>query len=207
MTHTFKRDGRVVQLLNTATGGSWGVYNLGTNFAVGTNANDFGGGFQFGVSASFSLKDVIDFADFTDLFDRYKILKVVLKIMYQTNIGSGSTSILPVMNYSFDCDDADIPTSQNDVSRKGYAKTKILNANRPFSWVCRPRISKQVYDGNTPAYSSERPCWLDCTNTDVPHFAFKAWLRNCPAGNVDNNSQFSQITIQPVYYLALKDTQ
>ena len=207
MTHTFKRDGRVIQILNSQTDGSWGVFNLGTNFAVGTNSPDFGGGFQFPVSASFSLKDVIDYTDFTDLFDRYKITKVVLKIMYQTNIGVGSNGILPVMNYTFDCDDADLPVNQQDVTRKGYVKTKILNANRPFSWVCKPRISKQVYDGLNAAYMSERPCWLDCTNPDVPHFAFKAWLRNCPIGTVENNSQFAQITIQPVYYLALKDTQ
>lgn len=214
LTHMFKREGAVVRISNKGDptnptypylishAGGWILSNVATD--------TFSSTYQFGVSATFRLSDVLSPQDFTLLFDRYKIVKVVLKIMYQSNISTadGLSNLLPIMNYTFDADDATVPGTLESVTTKGYVKNKILNANRPFSWVCKPRIDKVVYNnGITTAFTSEKACWIDCESNSVDHFAFKAWVNNFPRGTGDDSNVMSQLTIQPVYYLAFKDSQ
>lgn len=210
LTHMFKREGAVVRINNTGMGAAAYLNTTANGWQLSYQANDtFASTQQFGIAASFRLKDVLTPTDFTDLFDRYKIVKVVLKMMYQSNVSSAypGSDLLPIINYSFDADDAEVPPNLETVTTKGYCKNRVLNANRPFSWVCKPRIDKQIYnDGITTAYSSERACWIDCQNPTVQHFAFKAWVNNFPLGQGDAGIM-SQLTIQPIYYLAFKDSQ
>jgi len=214
LTHMFKREGAVVRVVNRSSNAEHPTWPSLSTFATGwglgsVSGDTFDGTYQFGVSAAFKLTDVISPQDFTDLFDRYKIVKVALKIMYQSNISNAhaASNLLPIINYSFDADDANVPPSLESVTTKGYVKNKILNANRPFSWVCKPRVDKVVYNnGVTTAFSSEKACWLDCTSNAVEHFAFKAWVNNFPMGAGDATIN-AQLTIQPIFYLAFKDSQ
>lgn len=200
--HLFKRMANVIEFVSKGTAVTLNDISGAIDW-VGPITDDSNTQ-QFGFSYTAWLNQVIQTSEFTSLFDRYKILGVKLKCMYQTNVGAyGSTGPLPILYSAYDADDNTVPANQIEVQAKGYCKTKILNGNKMFSLYFKPRIDKAVYQsGATFAYSSERVCWLDCANTSVPHYAQKFWIRNFPVAE-----DGSKLTIQPTFYLALKDTQ
>lgn len=186
-------------IINTADGnGSCQVGSWGTAGYMNTA--------QVGGSLQFKLESAVDYGDFAQLFDRYKITGVKLKFMYQENIGStGNNSLLPTFNYSFDGDDADVPTTQLMVTKKQYCHSKVLNGNKSFSLFIKPRITAPTTLSGT--YTTSKAKWVDCnTGTGVPHYGVKFWLKDWTYGTV-STPVLNLLTIQPTYYFALKDTQ
>lgn len=205
--HRFKRFGQPIILSNSANAPLL-TDTGGTSSTITVALDDFGTQ-QVGWSSQFQLNACQEYQDFTQLFDRYKIVGVKLKFMYQANCVTNNTqgvpsAPMPLITYSYDADDNNSPTNRTAVQVKQYAKEKLLNANRPFSVFYKPRISKLVYNGITPAYTTSRPEWLDCSNSSVPHYGVKFWINNWLADSGQSNSK---LTIQPIYYLALRDTQ
>lgn len=204
-----KRVGQLIKIGNDTTTGSASALSSGNgSLVVGANSTDNGGTNQFPASLRFKLDSVMDYTDITQLFDRYKILGVKLKFMYQHNNASnnntGNNVALPMLSYAFDGDDANNVASYTDLAVKQYTKTKVLNANSLFQAYFKPRITKEVYrTSTTTGYTSEKACYIDCNTADVHHFGLKMWIQNwCPGTTILN-----LLTIQPIYYLALKDTQ
>lgn len=207
--HKFKRIGQLMRIGNsTISGAPIATASGNSSLTVGTATADTLNTQQVGGAVVFKLNSATDFGDFAQLFDRYKITGVKLKFLYQSNIAnSDSTSgsnALPLLNYSFDADDADVPTTLDDVQRKQYCHQKILNGNYSFSIFLKPRILKEVYQSALgTGYNSAKATWLDCNNSSIPHYGLKFWINNwCPGA-----TKFHQLTIQPTYYLALKDTR
>lgn len=208
-THIIKRLGIPMELKNNNAVGAGSlqlIQNGGGSFLMGTPAGDtISNTWQVGLSAFSKLNSVSDYTDITSLFDRYKIVGVKYKVMFQCNTSSvSSQGVLPVLYSSFDGDDADVPATSQEVAVKGYVKSHVLNANKIFTLYMKPRIDKQLYQ--TPfstGYSSEKACWIDCTSSDVPHYGMKFWLNNW----LSDGANEMLLRIQPTYYLALKDTQ
>lgn len=173
-----------------------------------TILSDDYGTWQTGIGMNFNLSEVVQTSDFTSLFDRYKILGVKLKFLFQSNqtgIPGGTRAPLPTIVYSYDADDQDSPTTKSIVQVKQYAKERILNGNRTFSVFYKPRVARMVYqDLVNTAYESAKAPWLDCTNSTVPHYGLKLWINNWFS---DYNTSSYKLTISPTYYLAMKDTQ
>jgi hypothetical protein len=168
---------------------------------------------------NFQLDDVLQSGDFVQLFDRYKIVGVKLKFTYQCSIGGDQANwqsagplsqVLPIIDFTYDADDANPPTTRALIQVKAYAKQRILQANQTFSMYYKPRVTKTVYNGGPPnpvAYTTEKPCWLDCANPDVQHYGFKAWISSWPYSSTAPTSTNGVLTIQPVYYIMCRDTQ
>lgn len=207
--HLFKRYGATVTIASSGGIPTWADGGVGLINGGNVSADDFGTS-QFGLSMKFQLNQALQASEFTALYDRYKITGVKLKFQFQQNCatvnsGGGSNFPLPILAYTFDGDDATVPSGMVEVQSHGYSKQKVLNANRPFSLYIKPRVDKLVYrSGVSNAYSSERACWLDCASLDVEHYGVKMWMRNWAT---DEYQQNMKLTIQPVFYLALKDTQ
>lgn len=178
-----------------------GAMSLG-NQGVGILSNTA----QFGMSYNAQLKHAVEYTDFTQLFDRYKITGVKLRVQYQNNMGDPNSHCLPGLSSAWDGDDANVPSSKEDVTRKIGAKTSILNANRSFSIFLRPRVTKSVYQqGLTSAYTSERSCYIDCSNPSVDHYGYKFWIDSWLATPGAQSGQI--LSIEPTLYLSMKDVQ
>lgn len=161
---------------------------------------------QFGNSFLFKLSSVIDSQEFVSLFDRYKIAGVKLRIMYQAESASvGGAGILPIINWCSDFDDAVAPTTFTAVAAKAKARSTVLTANRPLNVYIRPRVAQQLGDATqiTSGFGVARSMYINSTYPDCAHYGFKTYIQNFYAPTGANN----QITIQPTYYLALKDPQ
>lgn len=184
--------------MNFATDGNTSLISTATSADSMTNTIQWGNAYQF------KLGSVIDSSDFTTLYDKYKILMVKLKILYQADSASpGATSVLPIFNYCTDFDDAVAPTSLNIVNTKQKARSVILSANKPITITLRPKVAVPVYQGVLTAYSVSKAPYVDCVYPDVLHYGVKSWINNFHTPSGANN----QITVQPTYYLALRDPQ
>jgi len=179
------------------------------SLSVGSYVADVLNTYQFGASIQFKLESSVQAADIIGMFDRYKIIGVKLRCLYQCNVaaaGAATGSILPVINYAFDADDVVVPTLITDVTRKQYCKTKVMNANKPFNIWIKPR---QLLQSSLPgADITVRPLWNNCANADIPHYGLKMFISNWQADpGLTGSAELHQLTIQPTYYFALKDTQ
>lgn len=203
-THLFRRNGQLIRYTQTATN-TVSISGDTTSGFIGSMAGDsMINTIQWGGSFVFKLSSVIDPADFTNLYDKYRLVGVRLKILYQANTAStGGASVLPVINYAVDHDDAAVPSSLNQVEAKAGAKTRILTADKPVNIYLKPKVAVGVYQGAFSGYGMMSNMYINSATPDVQHYGFKLWINNfyTPAGA--NN----QITIQPTYYLALKDSQ
>ena len=161
---------------------------------------------QFGMSYNAQLAQAVEYTDFTALFDRYKITGVKLRILYQNNMGDPNSHALPAITTAWDGDDAGVPSNKEDVTRKLFSRTKVLNANKPMSVYFRPRITKAVYQaGLTTAYTSERTCYLDCNNATIEHYGYKFWVESWLATTGAQSGQI--MIIEPTLYFSCKDSQ
>lgn len=220
-SHLFKRLGLPIEIRNQGTTPpTMSIGGLGFQIGVAAAGSNLFTS-DFGIGGNFRLQDTLNFSEFQNLYDRYKIVGVKLKFMYQYataqdqqnwNTGSPPVVPLPIIDYAYDADDSKIPTSRTEVQQKGYCKTRILTANSPWKTYYTPRVDKSVFASSltNPAYTSEKACWIDCQNADVEHYGFKAWISSWPFDPaIFPAQQFHSglLTIQPVYYIALKGTQ
>lgn len=203
-THLFRRNAVISRITQTGAGAITLTDGAGSSFISSTSADSMTNTIQWGTSMLFKLSSVIDSGDFTNLYDKYKIVGVKLKIMYQANTAStGGNSVMPVITYNVDHDDAAIPSSLNTVSTKAAARSRILTADRPINIYIKPKPAVALYQGIFSGFGSGNSMYVNSSSPDVQHFGLKFWINNfyTPAGA--NN----QITIQPTYYLACKESQ
>lgn len=203
--HMYKRLGTAATIQNSTVAGTLNVVNSQI-ITTGTPIADTYG-YQFGASMEFKLNNVIDPTDFTSLYDRYKIKGVKVKITPLQNVSTAAgTGILPMLCYALDFDDSAVPTSYEDVARKGFAKTKTLG--RAISIYVKPKLSSEIFSGNvlSPGYGINKPMWIDCNSSTVPHYGIKMWFRNALLpGN--SSGALQAFRVESTYYLALRDSQ
>lgn len=211
-THLIRRQGQIIRITQTgnATTPSTAVTLAATgssSCAISTvSLDNMTNTVQFGNSYVFKLSSVVDYTDLTQLFDRYKITGVGLKLMYQASEATpGGAGVLPIFNYAWDYDDSDTPPSLNSVNTKASSRSIILSANRPVSVYvkCKVPLALNNPSGLNSGFGVVRPMWVNSSYPDLSHFGFKTWINNFYAPAGANN----QITVQPTYYLALKDPQ
>lgn len=207
-THMFRRLGKktIIYVSGAGTLGSAGSPSTDSGFSLtGTVGDSLTGCYQFGISHHFRLDSASNYTEFTNLFDRYKIVGVKYRIYYHCNDAPVSgLQVLPLVHYTVDTDDASAPTALVDIQDKGDCKTKILGNNQYIQVYIRPKIAGSVYrSGVTAAYDVEKAKWINASYPDVQHFGIKLWFNQVYMAS-SNNTAF---TIEPLYYLACKDTQ
>lgn len=207
--HVIKRLGMECQISMDTSGNPTASETGNGSLAIGApmvgslpSTLSFGGGFQFKLSSA------QQYTDLTGLFDRYKLTGVKLIFMYAQNIADAqSLGCLPTMWYAQDFDDTNIPTTSTQVLSKQYCRVKTLNGNNMFSIFIRPRLTKALTAAGVIAGdTTERPCFIDCSYPDVPHYGLKFWIDQWHT-NGSASVLAQSLRIQPVYYFKLKDTQ
>lgn len=201
--YSFKRLGFPIDLKYVGGGFSFTGLANASSFASGTGlANTY----DVGLGLPFALNAVTDSSDFTSLFDRYRIVGVKLKFMFDINDANiTGAGVLPWITVAQDYDDATQPTTEQEVLKIQYAKSKRLD--KPFSVYLRPK--PQLIAGNVAgsttnaAIPNSSNLYFNCSDTSVVFYGLKAFIR----GWYSPLSAQSMLRIQPTYYLSLKDTR
>lgn len=168
---------------------------------------------SIGWNQQFKLTDVVNYTDFTTLFDSYKIEKVDFYMQLLTNpegfteVNPGQTNLAneawyPIMWYVLDDDDSVNPTLAQLREKQGVRR-KVLRPNKIIKFTVYPKFQKVVYATATTTGYGPAKGWLDCADAGVPHYGIK--------GCVDfhqnlSNTQYN-IEVTAKYHLTFKGPQ
>lgn len=154
---------------------------------------------------TFKLDNVVNPADFTNLYDKYKINKITLFLEPQDNL----TSVGTVPSQKKICvvwdDDGNALTQEDDYLE--YANCRRYNANstRTIKLTLYPKVSIPMLnkDGGLTAFQTiPAKNWIKIEDDEVPHFGFKIFI---PDGiNVIGLPIFQ---VRAKYHLSLKNSK
>lgn len=228
--HAFKRVGVEMQMVNTGTNslptlvnaagsGSFPYLQVGS-FSNGAlpQVSQFGGAFSFQLAQLGTSLSGTGLTDITNLFDNYRIAKVVLRFDLSYNSAPGGAAIdaaagairgigtLPIMHICPDYDDNGIPATREAVLENAYARTVRLD--RSFTMAITPRAQSVVATGAAGGGVAAggllaKGTWLDCSSPQIPHFGIKFWMEDFPTPT--SGGANAQLRITPTYYIQAKN--
>jgi len=167
-----------------------------TAFPEGGLAPSSGTGYQF------QLDQLPNYAEFTALFDAYRINCVVVRFNAMNTVFKGETdennADTPTVYAAIDYNGASAPGSADEM--KQYANVNVFPMYQARSFKIRPRLAIPVYrDGATSAYIQQPRQWIDCNYADVPHYGLRVWIQ---AGQFRNAFK---TTVECTYYMTFRN--
>jgi len=164
---------------------SWADYNTTTGVNAGTDRwyfNGDGATRQCSMSFGFTLGDLPNVTEFSNLFDNYRInmIKFTIKLTnvpeaYYTSNATGisSANIYPTIWMVRDHDDSSTATVAQLKEFAGV-KHQVLRPNKEISFIVRPSVLTQLYrTAVTTGYGLSYKQWLDMAQTDIRHYGVK----------------------------------
>jgi len=133
-------------------------------------------------SLTFQLSDVINVSDFVNLFDQFKIHKVVLTLRWSpnqatytsNNTQAGTGVYNPLLYYTRDYDDDNPIATQQDMLEIQKHNSRRLMPGRPVIISLRPAVQAQAYQ--TAISTAYGPKWnmkLNMDDNTTPHYGLK----------------------------------
>lgn len=160
---------------------------------------------------SFQLVDLPNVAEYTSLFDQYKINGVSVRVIPKTSeqIQGGTAGTIQTLGYgqvvsAIDYDDAANPTSKDELLEYGSVKTTA--SNRIHTRYIRPKVLNVVFrNALTSGYAPVKAPYLDQAYNDLPHYGLKLWVDPPSGFNVADTS--ISYDIYATYYFTMKNTR
>lgn len=153
-----------------------------------------------GKSYQFSLSQLPNYSEFTNLYDSYKLCGVKLKMIprltdagVSTTANSHNTS--PV-HHVIDYDDAS--TTNDILTLMQYQNYKMTRGLSMVQRYFKPKMAELVYNGVSNGYSSARR-WINCSNPEVPHYSFKC--------AIEATAVALQYDVYATYYVSFKSVR
>ena len=150
-----------------------------------------------------SLGQVPGVADFTGLYDQYKILAMKLTLIprgNQSDIGTASGTVAQSVGV-FSVIDYDDNTNLTSISQAcQYQNMKMTRSHQLHTRYFKPRILTSVQSNVSNLNSVNTRGWLDINDTQVNHYGIKYALQISP-----NSSQSFDLKVD--YYLAFKSVR
>lgn len=139
---------------------------------------------------SFNLAALPNASEFTALFDQYKLMNVKLDFVpfgdtvnLPISTMTGTSSVLspggPLI-LAVDYDDNTTPADAASLLQ--YQNSKVVPIPRRHRMTIRPKFATEVYRSGVSTGYGARTGWLDCANSDVPHYGVKYYM-NAPSAN------------------------
>ncbi len=123
----------------------------------------------------FTLQAAPNAAEFTSLFDQYRILQVQASITPDSQ--SEGTPIYTVIDY----DDASTPTSAAELREYGTCQQTSFTTGF-FQRVFQPRAAMAAYSGAFTSFAQSQPGqWFDVASPAIQHYGFKYAIAPTPS--------------------------
>ena len=127
------------------------------------------------VGWSFGLASCINFAEFTALFDMYRINAIQLHFHLRYDPGAGTfnnQASYPRLYTIKDYDDVTVPLTINEMREYSKCKLSILNPNKPHRLMLKPAVRVDIGVNKTPKWKQ----WLDYDLNNTAHFGVNGVL-------------------------------
>lgn len=138
----------------------------------------------------FTLNSLPNYAEFTLLFDQYRIWTMIMKFRLiappEANNTITTQQYYPDISCTVDYDDSNVVTCMETIYQYGKCKRGILKPTQWFTYKFHPTVSFQLYrTSTTTAYApAKSDQWLDLTYTDTPYYGLKVGIDASPIGAV-----------------------
>lgn len=158
---------------------------------------------------TFSLSKMKQQSSYADIFEFYRIDKIVATFRYKMNSrASASYNVQNEVNplLFFKVDHNDITADTLAVMKESMkTKEKQLSNDKPeFSIVLKPAIQTEMYRSSvTTAYSPKWGQWIPTNDPTVPHYGLKAYA----IGYKDSNFDPGSISVTYKYYVSFKNNE
>lgn len=168
---------------------------------------NFGSAGTSGVGKEFRLDSVASHTEFTNLYDQYKITGVKVYFDYSPDVlgaipSSGNSHMYPKLWVKRDYDDKTTPTISTMVESNQTRCLRFNAVRNTQSIFLRPAVLNTLYRTSiTSGYAPVWGQWLDCGNSDIPHYGLKLLAQGIPSTNM------GAITIRCKYYLKFKNVR
>lgn len=160
-------------------------------------------------SYTFQLTDIINVADFENLFDQFKIEKVELimrwsptaSVYTSSNTNQGQGVYNPVLYYVRDYDDNDLINNITDMQEIQKHRSVRLTPHRPIKINLKPAVLAQAY--KTAVTTSYGPKWgmkLSMNDDSTPHYGLKVGVQKL-------GENMGQISIDTKYHFTCYGVQ
>lgn len=158
---------------------------------------------------NFSLSRTNGYADFTSLYDQYRINGVKLKITFSSSDYTGSSTQwnIPTFRWYRDRDDSSNPTTLgalNEFLQKPFVQSRQLANAKPVKiYVGKPCVSTVVANSNgTTINALDRRGWIDVADADVAHFGIKCLLTDMPTSPA--TGYCPTLRVEATYYMSFR---
>jgi len=159
-------------------------------------------------SMKFQLNQLMNSTDITNLADRYRIVKAVVRLHCNYNqTGNVNVGGTPWIEYFTDHDDSQVPAIAAVRERMGV-KTKYFTSSKPaIKMLCRPRFADTIYRaGVASAYGiGNRREYINSAYPDVEHYGIKGILHNVQLAGAGAGG--SLIDVDVTLHVVAKDLQ
>lgn len=151
---------------------------------------------------TFQLNSLPNHAEFTALFDCYKIWKVDVTFIPKYNVSDfstgGSAYGLPTLYVAEDRTTGGVPASINEIME--YSSCKAKRFDVPFKYTCWPQIIQTATSGS---YFDDRQkdLWVRSEDATTPYLGLK-WGLDLPVG-----VETFRMDIVFKYYMKFKDVK
>jgi len=176
------------------------------NFTVTTST--------YGLGWEFRLSDVVNYSEFTTLFDQFMLTKCVVTLRLVTNPDSAAVTNLvtpvqitnwyPQVWYVPDYDDSGAETLDSIKERIGV-KRRTLKPDSVVRIVIRPKILVQTYVTAIATGYAPKRMFVDCDQSTVPHYGLKTVI-DCMGLDPSDTYPFV-IAQERQYFFTLKNVR
>jgi len=160
---------------------------------------------QESVNHVFALADVVNAVEFRELFDQYKIEKVIVTYQLVSNPNANnalnatttaSTNWFPIVWSVPDYDDT-ASLNIDEMKERIGVKCRVLKPDKMLKFVVRPKVNVQTYrTALTTGYAPKR-MFVDMTTQDIPHYGLKTCI-DCQG--IDPNDTYPFVIRQTRQY-------
>lgn len=128
---------------------------------------------------TFNLSQLDNYTEFTNLFQRFRICAVKLKIIpYYTGNDANPTGtiyVMPNIHSVVDYDDSGTPANLAELLQ--YSNHKMTRGGKIHGRYIKPAVQTATYEtALTSAYSPKWKVWLSTDDFATPHYGFKYFI-------------------------------
>ena len=163
-----------------------------------------------GLFETFSLSKMRQQADYCNIFEFYRIDKVVATFRYKNinnateNTGRAINEINPLLYFKVDHNDITNDTLQT-LKDSMKTKTKMFTNDKPeFSIQIKPAVQDELFRSTlTTAYTPKWGQWIPTTDPTVLHYGMKAYATAFSGGSWSAGS----MSVSFKYYVSFKNNE
>jgi len=123
-------------------------------------------------SFNFELAYLPSYAEFTALYDQYRIESVLVRFVPTVNTSTPADALQGFLALVVDYDDINNPSSMDQMYQ--YGNCAVYPANKEVVAKIRPRAALAAYSGTFTSYANIGNMWIDVASPSVQHYGLKA---------------------------------